>query len=103
MVVGFNSMNLDLLAIMFWGSVRDPIFWIVGAIFGWDIERELSKSVWFFVGAGAVWGGIRVAIYLGLGEELGLAGTIGMVGICVGLMCSLGLTVRAIRLINVRS
>lgn len=95
-------MNLDLLTVMLWGSVRDPIFWIVGAIFGWDIERKLTKSVWFFIGAGTVWGGIRAAIYLSLGEELGLIGTIGIVGICVGLMCAFGLTVRVVRLFYVR-
>jgi len=90
-------MDLALLTIMFWGSVRDPILWIVGLIFGWDVEREFKKSLWFFLIAGAVWGGIRVAIYGGLGENLGLLGSISIVGICVGLMCSLCVIVRAIR------
>ena len=97
-----SPMNLDLLTVMLWGSVRDPIFWIVGAIFGWDIERKFSKSVWFFIGAGTAWGGIRAAIYLSLGEELGLTGTIGIIGICVALMCAFGITVRAIRIFYVR-
>ena len=101
--MGLNAVNLDLLTVMLWGSVRDPIFWIVGAVFGWDIEREFSKSVWFFIVAGTVWGGIRSAIYLSLGEELALTGIIGMVGICVVLMCAFGLAVRGIRLLYVRS
>ena len=90
-------MNLELLGIMFWGSVRDPILWIVGVIFGWDVDRELKKSVWFFLIAGAVWGGIRVAIYVSLGEHLGLVGSSYIVGICVGLMCGLCLLVRIMR------
>ena len=101
--MGLSAVNLDLLTVMLWGSVRDPIFWIVGAVFGWDIEREFSKSVWFFIAAGTVWGGIRSAIYLSLGEDLAVTGIIGMVGICVVLMCALGLSVRAARLFRVRS
>ena len=101
--MGLNAVNLDLLTVMLWGSVRDPIFWIVGAVFGWDIEREFSKSVWFFIAAGTVWGGIRSAIYLSLGEELALSGIVGMVGICVVLMCALGLAVRGIRLFYVKT
>ena len=100
--MGSSAVNIDLLTVMLWGSVRDPIFWIVGSVFGWDIEREFSKSVWFFIAAGAVWGAIRSAIYLSLGEELALTGIVGMVGICVVLMCAFGLTVRAVRLCYVR-
>ena len=90
-------MDLELLGIMFWGSIRDPILWIVGIIFGWDVEREFKKSVWFFLVGGAVWGAIRVAIYVSLGEKLGLLGSCYIVAICVGLMCGLCLMVRIFR------
>ena len=90
-------MDLALLTIMFWGSIRDPILWIVGLIFGWDVEREFKKSLWFFLIAGAVWGGIRVAIYGSLEENLGFLASISIVGTCIGLMCSLCIIVRTIR------
>ena len=90
-------MDLELLGILFWGSIRDPILWIVGVIFGWDVDRQFKKSVWFFLIAGTVWGGIRVAIYVSLGEQLGLIGSTYIVGICVGLMCGLCLVVRVMR------
>ena len=90
-------MDLELVQIMFWGSIRDPILWIVGVIFGWDVDRKFKKSIWFFLIVGTVWGGIRVAIYGSLGEELGLLGSSYIVGICVGLMFGLCLLVRIMR------
>lgn len=90
-------MELELLTIMFLGSIRDPILWIVGIIFGWDVDREFKKSVWFFLIAGTVWGGIRFAIYASLGEELGLLESSYIVGISVALMCAVCLVVRVTR------
>jgi len=90
-------MGLEITGIMFLGSIRDPILWIVGTIFGWDADRELKKSVWLFLIAGAVWGGIRVAIYVSLGEQLQLVGSAYMVGICIGLMCVWCLFIRSMR------
>ena len=90
-------MSLAFLTILLGGSIRDPILWIVGVIFGWDLERGFRRSVGIFVVAGAVWGGIRVAIYLSFGEELRAFGALGLVLVCVGLMVGVGLCVRVCR------
>ena len=95
-------MSLDFLAILLGGSIRDPILWIVGVIFGWDLERGFRRAICFFVITGAVWGGIRVAIYLSFGEKLGASGVLGLVSVCVGLMVAVGLSVRMFRVFYVK-
>ena len=95
-------MNWDIFVLMLSGSVRDPIFWIVGAIFGWDIERPLEKSLGIWLIAGLIWGGIRAAIYLNLGENLGVVECGAIMIICVGLMCILAFSIRLSRSIYSR-
>jgi len=95
-------MSFDFLAILLGGSIRDPILWIIGGIFGWDIERGLKRAICFFLVAGGIWGGIRVAIYLSFGEELSASGVLGLVSVCVGLMVGVGLSVRICRAFYVR-
>ena len=95
-------MSWDIFVLMLSGSVRDPIFWIVGAIFGWDIERPLKKSLWIWLAAGLIWGGIRAAIYLNLGENLGVVECGGIMILCVGLMCILAVSIRFARVIYYR-
>ena len=95
-------MNFDLFAILLGGAIRDPILWIIGGICGWDIEQRLKRAICFFVVAGGIWGGIRVAIYLSFGEELSASGVLGLVTVCVGLMVGVGLSVRICRVFYVK-
>ena len=81
------------------GSLRDPILWIVSVIFAWDLERSLQKTLVFLISAGLIWGGIRVAVYMGHGEVLGSAERFWMVGVCVLMMVTLGGVIRALRLV----
>ena len=90
-------MSWDIFVLMLSGSVRDPILWIIGAIFGWDIERSLEKSLWIWLIAGLIWGGIRAAIYLNLGESLGVVECGSIMMLCAGLMCILALSIRLAR------
>ena len=90
-------MSFDFLAILLGGSIRDPILWIIGGIFGWDVEQGVKRAICFFVVSGGIWGGIRVAIYLSFGEELSASGVLGLVSVCVGLMVGVGLSVRICR------
>ena len=95
-------MTWDIFVLMVSGSVRDPILWIIGAIFGWDIERPLEKSLGIWLIAGLIWGGIRTAIYLNLGENLGASQCSSIMIICVGLMCILAFIIRLSRSIYSR-
>ena len=95
-------MNWDIFVLMLSGSVRDPIFWVVGAIFGWDIERPLEKSLGIWLIAGLIWGGIRAAIYLNLGENLGVVECGAIMILCGGLMCILAISIRFARVIYQR-
>ena len=95
-------MSLDFFAILLGGSIKDPILWVVGVIFGWDIERGFERAIGFFVIAGAIWGGIRAAVYLSFGEVLGASGVLGLVLVCMGLMVGVGLFVRVCRVCYVK-
>ena len=76
------------------GSLRDPILWLVAFIFGWDVERKIRKTAIFLAVAGFIWGGIRVSVYAGRGEELSRVQGLLIVGFCVLLMVCLGGAVR---------
>ena len=95
-------MSLDFLAILLSGSIRDPILWIVGVIFGWDLERGIERAICFLVITVGIWGGIRVAIYLSFGVELTASGVLGLVLVCMGLMVGVGLFVRVCRICYVK-
>ena len=77
------------VAILF-GSLRDPILWIVAVIFGWDVEREARRTTVFLVVAGLIWGGIRVAVYNGRGAELSGSEGLVIISVCVVLMVGIG-------------
>ena len=87
-------METALLWTMIAGSLRDPILWILAAVIGWDHTRPATKTVGYLVTAGCLWGAIRVAIYMGRGEQLGLPPAAQIMLICVLLMTAVGITVR---------
>ena len=86
--------NYELLVSILAGSLRDPILWIVAAIFGWDLERRLTQTVQFLIVAGFIWGCIRVAVYSSFGTSLTAGQGLMILAVCVGLMCLVGSTIR---------
>ena len=77
--------NYELLVSIVSGSLRDPILWIVAAIFGWDPERRPAQTVQFLLAAGFIWGCIRVAVYSSFGTELSTVQGLVILAVCVGL------------------
>ena len=90
----FNMITYEVWLAIVFGSCRDPILWLVAFIFGWDAERKTGKTVIFLAVAGFIWGGIRVSVYAGRGEELSRVQGLVIIGFCVLLMVCLGAAVR---------
>ena len=86
--------NYELLVSIVSGSLRDPILWIVAAIFGWDSERRLMQTLQFLLAAGFIWGCIRVAVYSSFGTELSTVQGLVILTVCVGLMTLVGGAIR---------
>ena len=86
--------NYELLVSIVSGSLRDPILWIVAAIFGWDPERRPAQTVQFLLAAGFIWGCIRVAVYSSFGTELSTVQGLVILAVCVGLMALVGGAIR---------
>ena len=86
--------NYELLVSIVSGSLRDPILWIVAAIFGWDPERRPAQTVQFLLVAGFIWGCIRVAVYSSFGTELSAVQGLVILTVCVGLMTLVGGLIR---------
>ena len=86
--------NYELLVSIVSGSLRDPILWIVAAIFGWDPERPFTQTVQFLLAAGFIWGCIRVAVYSSFGTELSTVQGLVILAVCVGLMALVGGAIR---------
>ncbi|MDP6353396.1 MAG: hypothetical protein QF926_09335 [Alphaproteobacteria bacterium] len=90
-------MDGHLLWAMIAGALRDPILWVMAAVIGWSVNREVTRTIGLLATAGGVWGAIRAAVYMNLGEELGTATILLMIAICVILMAGIGLAVREVR------
>ena len=76
------------------GSLRDPILWIVAAIFGWDLERRVGQTIQFLLVAGFIWGCIRVAVYSSFEAALDTVQGLAIIVVCVGLMILVGGIIR---------
>ena len=90
-------MEPALFAALLGGALRDPLLWILGAVIGWNQRRALRMTVSYLITAGSVWGTVRVGVYLGFGESMGLPLAAVMVAVSVCLMVGLGLMVREAR------
>lgn len=90
-------MDAALVPLMLRGALADPILWIVGAAIGWDGRRPARSTVAMLGCAGAVWGCVRVAVYVSFGERLGLANAAALAAVCVAAMLAVGLAVRETR------
>lgn len=90
-------MEIAPVALIVRGAVVDPILWILAGVIGWDHRRRALATASLLGTAGCVWGAVRVAVYVSMGERLGLATAALTVSVCVALLLAVGLTVREIR------
>ena len=90
-------MEAALFTAILGGALRDPLLWILGAVIGWNQRRALRMTVSYLFTAGGVWGAIRVSVYLGYGESMGLPVAAVMMAVSISLMIGLGLAVREAR------
>lgn len=90
-------MEIAPVALVVRGAVVDPILWILAGVIGWDHRRPALATAGLLGTAGCVWGAVRVAVYVSMGESLGLATAALTVSVCVALLLAAGLTVREIR------
>ncbi len=90
-------MEPGLLTVLLGGAMRDPLLWILGTVIGWDQSRPVRLTVAYLITAGSLWGAIRVAVYVGFGESLGLERATFLVAVCVLLMLAFGFVVREAR------
>lgn len=90
-------MEIAPVALVVRGAVVDPILWILAGVIGWDHHRPALATAGLLGTAGCVWGAVRVAVYVSMGESLGLATAALTVSVCVALLLAAGLTVREIR------
>lgn len=91
------EMEPELFNVLLGGAIRDPLLWIIGTVFGWDQKRPARLTLAYLITAGSLWGTIRVAVYIGFGETLGLQMATFVVAICVVLMLVFGFIVREAR------
>ena len=90
-------MDPALLPIMVRGALADPILWTLAGVLGWNHRRAARAAAGLLGCAGAVWGAIRVAVYVSFGETVGLANAAAMVAVCVAAMLGAGFLAREIR------
>ena len=86
-------MTASLFKLLLVGSVSDPILWIIAPIVGWLVKGSFHQMLFLLAAAGAIWGGLRVAVYIARGETVTAEMGSVMVLICAGLMIGVGLTV----------
>tara|TARA_B100001142_G_C14187559_1_gene598675 strand:- start:381 stop:677 length:297 start_codon:yes stop_codon:yes gene_type:complete len=73
------------------GSLRDPILWIIAAVFASNIISKFLKYKLFLLSiAGIIWGFIRLYIYKSFGEVFTFNQTLLLLLVCLLLMITLG-------------
>lgn len=90
-------MDPELIPVMVRGAAADPILWIVAPVIGWNHRRPVRSTIGLLGSAGAVWGAVRVAVYVSFGETLGAGNAALMASVCASAMLGLGLLVREAR------
>ncbi len=90
-------MEPALLTVLLGGAMRDPLLWILSTVIGWDHGRAARLTLAYLITAGSLWGAIRVAVYVGFGETLGLERAAFLVAVCVVLMLAFGFIIREVR------
>ena len=90
-------MDSATLWLLIGGGLKDPMLWVLGGVVGWDVARELRRTVGYLAAAGGLWGGVRGGVYIGFGETMTPALALGLIAVSVALMILFGLAVREVR------
>ena len=84
-------MSDNFIITLIMGSFRDPILWIIAAIFASNIISKFFRYKLFLLSiAGIIWGFIRLYIYKSFGEVFTFNQTILILLVCLLLMITIG-------------
>ena len=85
-------MSDNFIITLIMGSFRDPILWIIAAIFASNIISKFFRFKLFLLSiAGIIWGFIRLYIYKSFGEVFTFNQTILLLLVCLLLMITIGI------------
>ena len=85
-------MSDNFIITLIMGSFRDPILWIIAAIFASNIISKFFRYKLFLLSiAGIIWGFIRLYIYKSFGEVFTFNQTILLLLVCLLLMITIGI------------
>ena len=84
-------MSDNFIITLIMGSFRDPILWIIAAVFASNIISKFFRYKLFLLSiAGIIWGFIRLYIYKSFGEVFTFNQTLLLLLVCLLLMITLG-------------
>ena len=86
---------LEYLAILIFGSIKDPILWILAIGIGTNLFG-IKKKYLYLILAGTIWGLIRYYVYKSLGEDISFDLLLLIVIICICLMLIIGFLINII-------
>ena len=85
-------MSDNFIITLIMGSFRDPILWIIAAVFASNIISKFFRYKLFLLSiAGIIWGFIRLYIYKTFGEVFTFNQTILLLLVCLLLMITIGI------------
>ncbi|MCH2679232.1 MAG: hypothetical protein MKZ86_07435 [Alphaproteobacteria bacterium] len=85
-------MSDNFIITLIMGSFRDPILWIIAAVFASNIISKFFRYKLFLLSiAGIIWGFIRLYIYKSFGEVFTFNQTILLLLVCLLLMITIGI------------
>ena len=85
-------MSDNFIITLIMGSFRDPILWIIAAVFASNIVSKFFRYKLFLLSiAGIIWGFIRLYIYKSFGEVFTFNQTILLLLVCLLLMITIGI------------
>ena len=85
-------MSDNFIITLILGSFRDPILWIIAAVFASNIISKFFRYKLFLLSiAGIIWGFIRLYIYKSFGEVFTFNQTILLLLVCLLLMITIGI------------
>tara|TARA_B100000686_G_scaffold73466_1_gene79288 strand:+ start:2927 stop:3226 length:300 start_codon:yes stop_codon:yes gene_type:complete len=85
-------MNETFITLLLFGSIKDPILWILGFIIGSGLIIKKNTNIYLYLCiAGFIWSFIRLYIYKALGESFDTIMTLQLIFVCWILMLLVGL------------
>ena len=86
---------LEYLTVLIFGSIKDPILWILAIGIGTNLFGIKNKYLYLIL-AGIIWGLIRYYVYKSLGEDISFDLLLLIVFICICLMFIIGFLINII-------